>query len=109
MREWTLLVVAAILEVGGDALMRYGLRSSALTSRVIGFGLSAVVLFAYGVFVNLPKWNFGRLLGVYIAIFFVVSQIVSLTVFRERLRAPTLVGGLLIVAGGLVLTFWRTE
>jgi len=103
MREAILLVLAAALEVGGDALVRWGLKGS----RPIGLLLGAVVLFGYGLSVNLPKWDFGRLMGVYIAVFFVVAQIVAVVFFRERIPMPTLVGGALIVTGGLLISVWR--
>jgi small multidrug resistance family-3 protein len=96
------LIVSALLEVGGDAGMRSGLQG-----RRGGYALGALLLITYGVIVNLPKWNFGRLLGVYIAVFFVVSQVVAVTVFQEKLNAPALVGGALIIAGGLTLTLWH--
>ena len=102
MRTATLLVLAAFLEVGGDALFRWGLRGG----RWIGLALGAAMLCAYGFSVNLPQWDFGRLLGVYIAIFFVAAQLVSVLAFRERLQLPTIVGGVLIVAGGLVIWGW---
>jgi small multidrug resistance family-3 protein len=97
-----LLAIAAAMEVGGDALVRHGLRSG----RVWGFVAGAAVLFAYGLFVNLPKWDFGRLMGVYIAIFFVVAQLTALFFFKEKLVTPTIVGGILIISGGLLMTFW---
>ena len=96
------LVFAALLEAGGDAGMRFGLRG-----KPVGFLLGALSLTAYGILVNVPKWDFGRLLGVYIALFFLVSQAIAVLAFRERLSAPVLVGGALIVAGGAVLTFWQ--
>lgn len=104
MREILWLVLAAWLEVGGDALIRWGLRGP----QKIGLFLGALVLFAYGLSVNLPKWDFGRLMGVYIAVFFVVSQIVAVVAFREKLQPPALVGGALIIAGGVVMSIWRT-
>ena len=104
MRELLLLVVAAGLEVGGDALVRWGLRGP----QKVGLLLGAVVLFSYGLCVNLPKWDFGRLMGVYIAVFFVVSQIVAVVAFRERLQPPAFVGGALIIAGGVVMSVWRS-
>ena len=103
MRDAALLVLAALLEVGGDALVRSGLKGG----KAIGIVLGAIVLTLYGVSVNLPKWDFGRLMGIYIAIFFVVSQIIAITAFHEKMKTPTWVGGALIVAGGLVLTFWQ--
>jgi small multidrug resistance family-3 protein len=103
MHQALFLVAAALLEVGGDALTRWSLRGH----RWIGFLPAAALLFAYGLTVNLPPWNFGRLMGVYIAVFFVVSQAVAVLVFHERLPAPTWVGGILIVAGGLVMSAWK--
>jgi small multidrug resistance family-3 protein len=103
MKEGLLLVLAAVLEVGGDALVRWGLKGKQWP----GLALGAAVLFAYGLSVNLPKWEFGRLMGVYIAVFFVVSQIISMTFFREKLSTPILVGGALIVAGGILIAVWR--
>ena len=98
-----LLILSALLEVGGDAGIRSGLQG-----RQAGFVLGSVLLIAYGFVVNLSKLDFGKLMGLYIAIFFVVSQVIAVLIFKEKLHAPTLVGGALIVAGGCVLTFWRT-
>jgi len=100
MRDIVFLVIAALLEVGGDALVRWGLKGG----RIFGFVLGAVTLFTYAIFVNTPRWDFGRLLGIYIAIFFVVSQFVSIFVFGETLRFPTLIAGVLIISGGIILT-----
>ncbi len=102
-----LLALAAALEVGGDALARTALHAHAMPVRIGFFGAAALVLFIYGVTVNLPPWNFGRLLGVYVALFFVVAQIVNLLAFGLRPGLPVLAGGALIVAGGLVMTFWK--
>jgi len=71
------------------------------------FVIGAVVLFAYGVAVNAPPWDFGRLLGVYVTLFFLVAQVINLVVFGVRPDLPVLVGGALIVAGGLTITFWQ--
>jgi len=94
------LIAAAVLEVGGDAAIRYGLVRSAW--QWIALGASALV--AYGLVVNTSRSiDFGRLLGVYIAVFFVVSQVFSVTWFGERPTAGILIGGALIVAGGAVI------
>ncbi len=98
-----LLVLSALLEVGGDAGIRSGLQG-----KQVGFLLGSVLLIAYGFVVNLSKLDFGKLMGLYIVIFFVVSQVIAILVFKEKLQMPTLVGGALILAGGCVLTFWRT-
>ena len=105
MRELLLLLLAAALEVGGDASIRFGLKSG----RAWGFALGALALFAYGIFVNLPKWDFGRLMGVYIATFFVVAQLVSTVIFKEKLQLPVIVGGSFIVVGGIIMTVWRMQ
>jgi drug/metabolite transporter (DMT)-like permease len=39
----------------------------------------------------------------YIAVFFVVSQVISVAVFGERPAAGVLAGGALIVSGGVVM------
>jgi hypothetical protein len=64
-------------------------------------------LFAYGVSVNSPPWDFGKLLGVYVTLFFVVAQVINLVFFGIRPDLPVFVGGALIVAGGVVITLWR--
>ena len=102
-----LLLVAAVLEAGGDALVRLGLHNPGLGAKAGLLAAGAVVLFAYGVTVNAPPWDFGRLLGVYVTLFFVVAQIINLAMFGVRPGLPVLVGGALIVAGGLTITFWQ--
>ena len=102
-----LLTLAAVLEAGGDALVRSGLHAPALHTKIGFMAAGAVVLFAYGVSVNLPPWDFGRLLGVYVALFFVVAQLINLLAFGIKPGLPIYVGGLLILSGGMVITFWR--
>jgi small multidrug resistance family-3 protein len=92
------LLLAALLEVGGDALTRIGLRE-----RPIFLAAGALALFIYGVVVNQGRFDFGRLMGVYIAVFFLVSQIVAFAFFRDIPNYKTLAGGLLIVIGGAVI------
>ena len=104
---YLLLLVAAVLEAGGDALVRAGLHSSALGNRAAFFATGAMVLFAYALAVNAPPWDFGRLLGVYVTLFFLVAQIINLVVFGVRPQLPIYVGGALIIAGGMLITFWR--
>src|SRR5262249_33731473 len=78
-----LLFTAALLEAGGDALVRKGLHAPAPLSKLIFFVTGALVLFSYGYLVNAPSWNFGRLLGVYVVFFFVVAQLISWIIFRQ--------------------------
>jgi hypothetical protein len=78
-----------------------------MPARLGVMALGGAVLFAYGVTVNVPPWDFGRLLGVYVTLFFIVAQLINWLAFGLRPTAPILVGGALIVAGGLTITFWR--
>lgn len=104
-----ILLLAAALEAGGDALVRLGLHSHGLAVRFGFFLLGAAVLFAYGFSVNTPPWDFGKLLGVYVTLFFLVAQAINLVAFGVRPDLPVMVGGALIVSGGLVITFWRCD
>jgi drug/metabolite transporter superfamily protein YnfA len=92
------LLAAALLEAGGDALARIGLREQ---PPLLAAG--ALTLFAYGVVVNQGRLNFGRLIRVYIAVFFLISQILAFAFFREVPAYKTIAGGLLIVIGGAVI------
>jgi small multidrug resistance family-3 protein len=101
------LFAAAVLEAGGDAVVRFGLRSRAPWQRVLLFAAGAVVLFAYGWTVNRPSWDFGKLLGLYVVFFFVVAQFISWMAFKQTPSLHVLLGGALIVAGGVVITLGR--
>ncbi len=101
------LLVAALLEVGGDALVRGGLQSAGWLARAGLIAAGGLVLLLYGLMVNAPAWDFGRLLGVYVAVFFVMAQVINLAAFGARPGAAVLVGGALIVAGGLTVALWR--
>ncbi len=101
-----MLTLAAFLESGGDALVRKGLGVSGMP-RGLWFVAGAATFFIYGVVVNLPGWDFGRLLGVYLALFFVAAQVISYFAFAQGPTMPILVGGAFIVIGGLIMTFWQ--
>jgi len=101
------LLAAALLEAGGDALVRLGLHGAVPLTRAGFFALGALALFAYGLTVNAPAWDFGRLLGVYVVLFFVVAQAINWLVFGLPPTVPIMIGGGLIVAGGLTITVWQ--
>ncbi|MGI4788144.1 MAG: hypothetical protein ACRYFS_04770 [Janthinobacterium lividum] len=101
------LFLAAILEAGGDALVRSGLDASTALRRAALFAAGGVVLFAYGYAVNAPRWDFGKLLGIYVVFFFVVAQAISWAAFGQKPSLPILVGGAFIVTGGLVISLWH--
>jgi drug/metabolite transporter superfamily protein YnfA len=96
---WVVFIAAAILEGGGDAVIRKGLHGSLLWFIVTGFAM----LGCYGVVVNTVKWDFSRLLGVYVAVFAVVSILAGRFVFRESIPVTTWLGLAIIVAGGAVI------
>jgi drug/metabolite transporter (DMT)-like permease len=103
-----ILVLAAVLEAGGDALMRVGLHSAAIGQRLCLFAAAAVVLFAYGWTVNAPPWDFGKLLGLYVVFFFLFAQLISWLFFHQPPSKAVLLGGCLILAGGLVISLAKS-
>ena len=96
-RTAMLLAAAALLEAGGDALIRRGLHDRLF----LVFG--GLALFAYGVVVNQSGLPFGRTIGSYIAAFFIVSQVIGVLIFHDAIGWRTIAGGTLIIAGGCVL------
>ena len=98
-----MLLFAAILEAGGDAVVRLGLRQSPHNLRWLTFAAGAVILFAYGVAVNAPNWDFGKLLGVYVVLFFVVAQAIAWIAFHQAPGRGVLIGGTCIVVGGAIV------
>ena len=74
-----IFVAAALLEVGGDAVVRQGLRGQRWLMVLAGCSILAI----YGLVVNLVKWDFARLLGVYVAVFAVVSVLTGRFLFKE--------------------------
>jgi drug/metabolite transporter superfamily protein YnfA len=102
-----ILAVAAYLEALGDSYMQIGLHRSSGTARILAFAMGAAVLAVYGALVNVPRWDFGRLIGVYVVMFFVMAQILNKIRFGEMPTAPVYAGGTLILAGGLIMVFWQ--
>jgi small multidrug resistance family-3 protein len=107
--SYALLLLAAGLEVGGDALVRLGLLSEAVPARAGLILAGGLVLLAYGLLVNTPSWDFGRLLGVYVSLFFLVAQAVNWSLFGAKPSPPMWIGGSLIIAGGLIITLWPVQ
>lgn len=103
------LALAAFLEAGGDSFFQAGFYRSTGSRRALEIVAGAVMLACYGAVVNTPRWDFGRLLGVYVVFFFLVAQIINRVRFGESPSAPVWAGGALIVAGGAVMAFWRVS
>ncbi|HEY0433004.1 MAG TPA: hypothetical protein VGC95_03990 [Chitinophagaceae bacterium] len=102
------ILICTILEATGDAIVRKGLAHPGGSIRIALFIAGMLLLFGYGIFLNLAPVEFSRVVGLYIATLFVVWQIVNFIAFRSVPALPVVVGGLLIIAGGLVVTFWKT-
>ena len=103
------LVTATSLEVSGDAIIRIGIfNNNVAVFRLLLFLIGAVLLFGYGFCLNLTPVEFRQVVGLYIAILFIVWQIINFLVFRTFPNLPIFVGGALIVAGGLIVTFWKS-
>ena len=104
------LIAATILEVSGDAIIRIALHNHAgLTAARIGlFSLGAALVFGYGTLLNLAPLEFREVVGLYIATLFIVWQAINFAFFRTIPTLPILVGGVLIVAGGAIVSFWKT-
>jgi drug/metabolite transporter superfamily protein YnfA len=98
---WLVFVGAALLEVGGDAVVRKGLRGSSLVVILLG----GAMLGFYGVVVNTVKWDFSKLLGVYVAVFALISVLFGRFVFEEDVPVATWTGLAVIIAGGMIIQF----
>jgi hypothetical protein len=85
-----------------------GLHAQAVPLRIGLICIGGLVLTIYGVVVNTPAWDFGRLLGVCVTLFFVAAQVINGFVFKVQPSLPIVVGGGLVIAGGLLMTFWKT-
>jgi small multidrug resistance family-3 protein len=67
----------------------------------------AVILFCYGLILNLAPLDWGRLIGAYVAAFFLVGQVINLVAFRTAPTLPIVARGMLILTGGAIITLWQ--
>jgi drug/metabolite transporter superfamily protein YnfA len=102
---WFVFIAAALLEVGGDAAVRRGLRGRSLLLVLAGMA----VLGGYGLVVNSVRWDFSKLLGVYVAFFALVSVLFGRFAFKESIAISTWLGVLLIMAGGMIIQFGQRQ
>jgi len=101
------ILVATILEVNGDAVVRIAIYNPVGMTRLPLMLIGAALLFGYGFSLNLAPVEFRHVVGLYIATLFVVWQVINFLVFRTLPNLPILIGGMLIVVGGLIVTFWK--
>ena len=71
------LAIAAFLEAWGDSFFQAGFYRSSGFMRFLMLLAGTAILALYGSTVNLPRWDFGRLLGVYVALFFLAAQLLA--------------------------------
>src|SRR5215471_6495143 len=100
---WAIFVASAVLEVGGDALIRAGLRGTRVAVVAAGF----LVLGSYGLLLNTMTWDFTRLLGTYIAVFALTSTLFGCFLFRETPSPATWLGLVLVLGGAAVMQIGR--
>jgi small multidrug resistance family-3 protein len=104
-----LLLIAATLEAAGDAVVRMAIYNHVGPVRIGLFLAGAALLLTYGTFLNLAPLDFGRVVGLYLATLFVVWQVINFVAFRSLPTLPILIGGVLVIAGGAIMTFWKPD
>ena len=102
-----LLLAATILEAGGDAVVRTAIYNHVGLARAGLFFTGGALLLGYGTLLNLAPFEFGRVVGLYLATLFVVCQVVNSLAFRTLPTLPVVLGGSLVIAGGAIITFWK--
>ena len=103
------LIVATILEVCGDAIIRHSIYGQTGPMRIALMLAGSILLFGYGFALNLAPVEFGKIVGLYIATLFVVWQVINYFAFHTPPSLPIVVGGALVVIGGLIITFWQPQ
>ncbi len=71
------------------------------------FAAGTIVLVGYSLFLNSSGVDFGKLLGIYVVLFFLIAQVVARVQFHQSPSNPIYLGGAFVVAGGLIMTFWK--
>lgn len=99
------IIICTILEATGDAVIRKSIYDHSGILRMVMIIIGMVLLLGYGIFLNLAPVDFGRIAGLYIATLFIVWQITNYIAFKTIPTLPVIAGGLLIITGGLIVTF----
>jgi small multidrug resistance family-3 protein len=104
--EVAVMLAAAVFEVGGDAMIRAGLKGYGW----LLCGVGVATLGAYGVVVNLLDVDFSKLLATYVAFFAIVSVAFGRVFFAERVPASTWVGlGVILLGSGIIQVGFRSQ
>ena len=63
----------------------------------------------YGSSLSLAPFEFGQVVGIYIATLFIVWQVINIIAVRTLPSFPILVGGVCVMMGGAIITFWKPQ
>ena len=96
------LIFATTVETVGDAIERIGLGQTAWLQRCGLFLVGGMLLFGYGISLNLAPVEFSRVVGLYIATLFAIF-----VVFGTTPTTTIVLGGVLIVVDGSIVTLGR--
>jgi drug/metabolite transporter superfamily protein YnfA len=96
---WIAFALAALFEVGGDAVIRMGIKNNNVVVMIFG----ALSLAGYGLIVNNLEWDFSIILGVYVAVFTLAGVLFGRFVFRESIPFTTWLGLGVIIVGALII------
>jgi small multidrug resistance family-3 protein len=111
-----MFLIAAVMEVAGDASIRKGM---GLRSPVI-ICLGAIALGCYGLVVNMvlridpEHWSFSRMLGVYVAFFVTISVFWDILfpdrtmphlVWYYRVPCTTWIGMAIVIVGAMLIQY----
>lgn len=107
MNVFLFVLAATVLESTGDAVLRVALHHHSGPARIGLFVVGGIALTLYGTSLNLAPVDFAQVTGIYIAMLFVMFQIANYLFFKTLPSVPVVVGGVLIVAGGLVVGLWK--
>jgi drug/metabolite transporter superfamily protein YnfA len=97
--QLAILVFAAVFEVGGDALIRAGMRGRVAWLIALGF----VILGAYGLVLNQIPIDFSKLLGIYVGLFALVSILFGKFLFHEAIPNSTWLGLGVVLTGSAII------
>ena len=93
------LALAALFEVGGDALIRAGLRGDMWWFMALGF----MILGSYGLVLTQVPVDFSKLLGVYVGMFALVSILFGKYLFHETIPNNVWLGTGVVLLGSAVI------
>jgi multidrug transporter EmrE-like cation transporter len=96
---WAGVVLAALFEVGGDAVIRMGMRSNNFIVMMLG----CLVLAAYGLIVNSLGWDFSVTIGIYVGAFASGGVLFGRFLFQENIATTTWIGLAFILTGCLII------